>query len=77
MASLARFLLFFGQEGGNGRRDGKEGSLDMNMLVEIAGRHLVCALAALIAGGIALGLAVGPAEARSDMPVVAGTVAAL
>ena len=37
-------------------------------IIETASRHLVCGLAALVAGGIALSVAAGPVEAKSTLP---------
>lgn len=37
--------------------------------IETISRHLVCGLAALVAGGIALGVAAGPVEAKGTVPV--------
>ncbi|MCH8686058.1 hypothetical protein [Pedomonas mirosovicensis] len=44
---------------------------NLNVIIENVSRHLVCGLAALIAGGIALSVAAGPVEAKSSLPVAA------
>lgn len=47
----------------------------LGTLIETASRHLVCGLAALVAGGIALSVAAGPVEAKSSLPLKAPTAA--
>ena len=47
----------------------------MKTIFENATRHLVCALAALVAGAIALGMAAGPVEAHANLPAATVAVA--
>lgn len=41
--------------------------MNTNLKLETVSRHLVCAVAALLAGGIALGVAAGPVEAKTPV----------
>jgi len=46
-------------------------------IIETASRHLVCGLAALVAGGIALSVAAGPVEASSTLPLKTGSTTSI
>lgn len=46
---------------------------NLSNIIANVSRHLVCGLAALVAGGIALSVAAGPVEAKGSLPVKAPT----
>lgn len=48
---------------------------NLSNVIATVSRHLVCGLAALVAGGIALSVAAGPVEAKGSLPVKAPTTA--
>lgn len=48
---------------------------NLSTVIATVSRHLVCGLAALAAGGIALSVAAGPVEAKASLPLKAPTTA--
>lgn len=48
---------------------------NLSSVVATTSRHLICGLAALVAGGIALSVAAGPVEAKASLPLKAPTTA--
>ncbi len=42
---------------------------NLSSVIASVSRHLVCGVAALVAGGLALSMAAGPVEAKGPLPV--------
>lgn len=53
---------------GEDRTRGTDMNANLSTMIATVSRHLICGLAALVAGGIALSVAAGPVAAKSSLP---------